>query len=177
MKASARAAFTSDGDNDGNGQPRHLAEIAGDGFSLAALFGVDAGIRAGRVNERQYRAAEFCRELHDAQCLAIPFGLGLAEIAVDALLGVASLLMADDGYGAAAKFCQAGDERFIVAKAAVAVEFDKVGEHQINPVESVGPLGMARNLGALPGAEVSVKLPAEFEHFPFQALDLFFALL
>jgi hypothetical protein len=36
---------------------------------------------------------------------------------------------------------------------------------------------MARNLGALPGAEVSIKLAAEFEHFPFQALDLDFALV
>jgi hypothetical protein len=34
---------------------------------------------------------------------------------------------------------------------------------------------MAGNLGALPGAEVSIELAAELEHFPFQALDFDFA--
>jgi len=68
---------------------------------------------------------------------------------------------------APAEFCQACDQSFIVAKAAVAVEFDKVRKHQIDPVESVRPLGMARNLGALPRAKVSIKLAAEFEALPF----------
>jgi len=76
-------------------------------------------------------------------------------------------LVADDRDRAPAEFCQACDQSFIVAKAAVAVEFDKVRKHQIDPVESVRPLGMARNLGALPGAKVSIKLAAEFEALPF----------
>ena len=72
-------------------------------------------------------------------------------------------------------FAEASDERLIVTKAAVAVEFNKVGKHQADPVESVGPLRMPRDLGALPGTEMAVKLAAEFQHFPFQALDLDFA--
>src|SRR6266849_2392634 len=99
-----------------------FAQVASDGFALAALFGVNAGIGARGVNESKNRAAEFCGEFHDAERFAVAFGLRLAEIAVDALLGVASFLVADDSYGASAKLCQAGDQRFIVTKAAVTVE-------------------------------------------------------
>ena len=63
---STRAAFTGDGDDNGNGETRHFAEIAGDGFPLAAFFGIDAGISAGSVDEGEHGTIIFCGELHDA---------------------------------------------------------------------------------------------------------------
>ena len=84
--------------------------------------------------------------------------------------------MADDGDGTPAELREPRDERFVVAKAAVPVQLHKIGEHQVDPVESVRPLRVAGNLRALPGAQVRVKLAAQFEHFPFQALDFGFAL-
>ena len=43
----AGAAFAGDGHDDGHGQARHFAQVAGDGLGLAALLGVDAGVGAG----------------------------------------------------------------------------------------------------------------------------------
>src|SRR5262249_10927460 len=57
----ARAAFSSHSDNYGNGQPSHLAKIAGDRLGLSALFGIDPGISARRIDENENRAVEFRR--------------------------------------------------------------------------------------------------------------------
>ena len=97
----AGAAFAGDGDDDGHGQARHGAQIDGDGFGLAALLGVEAGIGAGRIDKREDRPAELGGELHQPQRLAIALGLGLAEVARHALLGVAALLVAEDQHVAA----------------------------------------------------------------------------
>jgi hypothetical protein len=54
------------------------------------------------------------------------------------------------------------------------VQLDKIGDHQADPIKRIGALWVAGNLGALPGAEMKVKLAAEFKHFLFQALDFSF---
>src|SRR5450432_1123847 len=170
-QSAARAAFSCDGDNDRHRQARHLAQIAGDGLGLAALLGVDAGIGAGSIDEGQDGPAKFGGQLHDAQCLAISLGLGLAKIPLYPLLGVAAFLVADHRDRTATKFCQAGDQRLIVAKIAITVQLDEVGEKHADNVESVWPILVPRNLGALPGAQMGVELAAEFGDLEADALE------
>ena len=124
-QCAARAAFAGDRDNDRNRQPCHFPQISRNRFALPALFGVDSGIRAGRVDKRENRPAKFRGELHHAQGFAIAFRLGLAKIPSHALLGVAPFLMANHRHRATMKLRQSGDHRLIVAKRAVAVQFHK----------------------------------------------------
>ena len=90
---------------------------------LAALFGVDAGIGAGGVEEGDDGAAELGAELHAAQRLAIAFGLGHAEVAEELLFGIAALFLADDHDGLAFEGAEAADDGRVFAKGAVAVDF------------------------------------------------------
>src|ERR1700730_4582979 len=156
-KGAARASFTGDCGDDGHGQARHFAQIAGDGFTLAALFGIDAWICAWRVDEREDGPAEFCGELHHAKSLAIALGLGLSKITGDALLDVSSLLMADDGDGTPAEFGESGGEGSVVAEVAITVKLDKIRKHELHPIQGVRSLGVAGYLCALPRAYVSVE--------------------
>src|SRR5271166_2670395 len=166
------AAFAGDGDDDGNRETGHFAEIAGNGFALAAFFSVDAGISAGSVDEGEHGAAEFCGELHDAESFAIAFGLGLAKIANHALLGVSSLLLADDGHRPAAKLPHAGDERLVVTKTAVSVQLNEVCNHEADPVQRMGTLRVPGDLSPLPRTEMSIELAAQFENLVLEALEL-----
>jgi len=138
---------------------------------LAAFLGVDAGVRARRVNEGEHGAAEFCGELHDAESFAIAFGLGLAKVANDALLGVSSLLLADDGDGTAAELAHASDEGFVIAEVAIAVKFDEVCDHQVDPVQRMRTLRVPGDLGSLPRTKMRIKLAAKFEDFVLEALE------
>ena len=103
-------------------------EVAGDGFALAALFGADAGVGSGEVDEGEDRAAEFFGDLHGAEGLAIALGVGAAELAGDALLEGAALEVADDHDGFAVEEGHAAGHRRIVAEGAVAVDLAEVGE-------------------------------------------------
>jgi hypothetical protein len=114
--------------------------------------------------------------LHDAEGFAIAFGFGLAKIADDALFGISSFLLADDGDGLPVEFSHTGNESFIVAKTAVAVKFDEIGNEEIDPVESVRALGVTSDLRALPGAEVGVELFAKFDDLVLEALEFRFTL-
>src|SRR5437899_4983273 len=48
-QGAAAAAFAYTDDDHGDGEAGHLPEIAGDGFGLAALLGVDAGGSTGGI--------------------------------------------------------------------------------------------------------------------------------
>src|SRR5713101_3902548 len=113
--ARARPALSVYGDDDGHGQPRHLAEVAGDGLSLAALLGVNPRVGAGRIHEGEDGPAELGGELHHAQGLAVALGLGHAEVAGEFLFGVAALLVTHDNDGPPVVARRAGDDSRIVA--------------------------------------------------------------
>ena len=61
--------------------------------------------------------------------------------------------MADDHDRAAIERGETAHDRGIVGEQAVAVQFEEVRERQLQIVERVGPLGMPRQLHALPGAD------------------------
>src|SRR5262249_37715498 len=133
QRASA-AAFAGDGGDDRNLNARHLAQIAGNGLRLAALFRAQSGIRSGSVDEGKNRAAKLFRHLHTAQRLAIALRIGLAEVAVHALLGVTPFLMTDHHYVFIVVTRHAAKDGGIVAEAAVAVNFTPIGEQAFHVV-------------------------------------------
>ena len=55
----------------------------------------------------------------------------------------------------------------------VAMQFDKIGEYLADVVQRVGPLGMARNFGDLPGREHAVDIFGELLAFLGQLIDFF----
>ncbi len=85
------------------------------------FLGADAGISAGRVDEADDGQIKFLRQLHQAQRLAVAFGLGAAEVAHEVFLGIAAFLMADDHDAALVDGRRAADDGVVVAVAAVAV--------------------------------------------------------
>ena len=88
----------------------------------------DAGISARRVNERDDGQAEFVRQPHQAERLAVAFGMRGAEIAQNVFLGVAALLRADDDDAMFAQFGKTADHRAVLGEQPVAVQFLKIGE-------------------------------------------------
>src|SRR5262249_31975468 len=139
---------------------------------LAALFRVNAGIGALRIDEHKNRTAEFRGEIHCAQSLAIALRLRLAKVAADALLGVASLLAADDEHGLAVKTRHAGDESRVIREATVAMDFAKVFENEADEIFGVGTLRVTCQLDARPGAEVRVKFVLQLVDLAAQPLNI-----
>ena len=67
-------------------------------------------------------------EPHQAQRLAITFGMRAAEIAQNVFLRVAALLRADDHDAVFAEPGKTADHRAVLGKKPVAVQFLKIGE-------------------------------------------------
>src|SRR4029453_2686596 len=79
-----------------------------------------------------------------------------AEVPRDVLAGVAAFLVADHHHRLTVEGGQAAHDRLVVAEDAVAVQLDPVLHQQVDKVEGVGPLGVACDLGALPGGQAGV---------------------
>src|SRR5208337_4889336 len=120
---------------------RHLPQGVCDGFGLPPLFGVNSRVGAVGIDQRENRAAKLLRELHDAKRFAVTLGVRRAEITVDALFHVASLLRADHKNFLAVEARHAANYGGIVAKAAIAVDLAEVGEEALHVVERLGTLG------------------------------------
>ena len=168
----AAPPLAGDGDDDRHLQHGHLDQVAGDRLGLAALLGVEPGIGAGGVDEGEDRAAELLRQLHHPQRLAVPLGARLAEVAVDPLLGVAPLLMADHRHAPAAELREPGHDGGIVPERAVAVDLDPVGHQRLDVVEGVRAVLMAGHQGLLPAVEAAVDLRGGLAQGAAQALQL-----
>src|SRR5262249_27362136 len=81
-------AFAGNRDNDRYPDLRHFAQVERNRLGLAALFRVDSGVRARRIDEGQDWPFELFRDFHDAKRLAVTLGLWHSEIAVELLFGV-----------------------------------------------------------------------------------------
>ena len=89
-------------------------------------------------------------KLHQPHRLAIPLGIGHAEVAVGALLDVSPLLIADERNRATVETSKADDERVIVGAATVPVQLDPVVEEPLDVVQRVRAVLMARELDRTP---------------------------
>ena len=163
-QCAAAAAFARYRGDERNLQSRHLAQIVGNGFGLAAFFRAKSRIRSHDIDQGDDRMLPFLGEPHRAQCLAIAFRIGLAKIAIDALLGVAALLRTEDQHLPSAKGRHAANHGGIVAKTAVAMDLAEIGKDALDVVQRIRTHGVARQLGALPRRELASHLAAQRVH-------------
>ena len=105
---------------------------------------------ARHVDEGHDRKPEALRQLHDPHRLAVALRVGHAEVAPDVLVGVGALLLADEGDAPPVDPSPAGDERRVVAEAAVAVQLDDLVGHVAQQVERARSAEVARELDAMP---------------------------
>ena len=104
---------------------------AGDRLGLAALLGIDAGIGAGGVDERDDRQLEAVGEFHEPHRLAVALRPRHAEIVPEPALGVGALFLAEDADRLAAEAAEAADDRLVVAEFAVAGERRELGDEPV----------------------------------------------
>ena len=146
----AGAAFAGDDGDGGDAEAGHFAHVAGDGLCLAALFGADARIGGGHVDEGEDGAGEFLGDFHAAEGLAVALRVGHAEAAADFVFGGAAFEVGDDHDFLAVEAGHAAGHRGIVAEGAVAVNFGKVGANPLDEVHGIGPLGVTCQLSFRP---------------------------
>ncbi len=118
------------------------------------------------------RRAELGGELHQPERLAVALGMRHAEVALEVLLGVAAVLMADDHHRLAVEPRPAADDRRVVHVEAVAVQLDEVGEDGAEVVERVRPAGVAGDHDPLQGREVAVDVRPQRLELALEALEL-----
>ena len=169
---SAGAAFADHRNDNRRFQRRHFIEIAADGLGLATLFGSDARVGTGRVDEGEDRNGEFFRQMHQAQGLAIAFRAGHAEVAREFFLGIVPLLMADDHHRLAVKARQSADDGPVIGKAAIAVQLLEIRKDQAQVIERIRPLRMPCHLGRLPRRQVGVDFLGQRLALAFQQGNL-----
>jgi len=102
--------------------------------------------------------AEFFRHFHAAERFAVALRVGLAEVAEDALLGVAALLVANHHYFVAVIAGETADDGRIVAERAVAMNFTPVSEEALYVIQREWTLGVARKFRPMPGIDVRADL-------------------
>ena len=154
----AGAALAGDDRDDRHPQPAHFQQISRDALGLPALFGADAGIGPGGVDQADHRQVELLGQLHTPQRLAVALGVRQAERAADLFLGVPALVMPDQHHLVVGRAGQAAHDGRVVAVAAVAVELAELAADGIDVVLEQRPLGMPRHLHRFPGREVVVGL-------------------
>ena len=136
----AGGTFAGDDGNDRYGQAAHLHQIAGNGFALAALLGVLAGVRARRVDEGDDGPAKLFGLLHQAQGLAVAFRPGHAEVAGEIFFQCGALAVADDGHRHPVEPGHTAQDGGILFALAVAALLKKVGEQGRNHLVDVRAL-------------------------------------
>src|SRR5262249_59099284 len=139
---------------------------------LTTFLGAHSRIGAGRIDERDHRRAELGGKLHEPEGLPVAFGMRHAEVARDILPCVPSFLMSDHHDWLALEARKAPDDRLIVAEHAIAVQLDEVLEQQLVEIERMGSLGVSRDLGTLPGGQVTVDLLLELAEPSLEPCDL-----
>ena len=122
----AAAPFPDQHGDDRGIQAHHGHQVLGNGLPLAPFFRPDAAVGPGGVHEAEDRPVEFLRLLHQAQGLAVAFGMGCPEGAGHAFLGAVALLYGEEGHGQAPKMAHAAHDGPVVGKAPVAVQLKEV---------------------------------------------------
>src|SRR5207237_6110123 len=143
---------------------RHLPQVAGNGLRLSALLRAQARVSAGCVHKSKDGPAEFLRNMHGPQRLAITFRVGHAKIAVNLLPRVAGLLMPDQQHLFTVETGHATNNCGIVTKGAIAVNLTPISEDALNIVEEVRALRMTRQFCLFPCVQVRINLLAERVH-------------
>lgn len=91
----ARTAFAQNDAYNRNGKARHSNQVVSDGIPLTALFCFHAAKCTLGVHQANDRTTEFFRLLHQAETLAVAFGLRAAKITSNTLLQVGTLFFSN----------------------------------------------------------------------------------
>ena len=150
----ARAALPCDRHDDRHLQACHLPEVESDRLRLSPFLRVDSRISAGGVDEGQDGTGEFLRQLHDPNCLPVPLRFRHAEVAMQLLFRISSLLLSEDADRLIVEQGKSCDHRRIVSKIPVTMPFFELGEDKIDIVEKIGTLGVSRQLNLLEGGHL-----------------------
>src|SRR5205814_3576184 len=94
--------------------------------------------------------------------LAVTLRMAAAEIAHYILPRVAPFLVSDDDATLRAEHGQTARHRFIICKAAIAMQFNPICKAPFNVIQSERPLRMPRELDALPGSQIAINLASCF---------------
>ncbi len=154
----ARTALADHDRNQRHAQRQASVSGAGNRLGLTALLGADAGIGAGRVDQRQHRQRELVGQIHQPHGLAVALRLGHAEIVPDPALGVGALLVADHDDGTVLEAADPAHDGGVLGEVAVAGHRREVIDQRVDVVEAVRPVGMARYLRLLPRRELGVSV-------------------
>ena len=157
-QSTAAAALANHHGNHRHAKERHFTQVNGDGLGDVAFLCGDAGVGASGVDQANDRQLEPVSHAHDAQGLAVAFGMGATKVALDVFLGVAAFLCADNHHAIFAKHGKASHDCVVIMKEPVTVQLGKAAESFVNVIERVRPLRMPRELHALPSGEVRVNL-------------------
>ena len=110
------------------------AEVYYDNMSRSVVLGVD---------ESQDRHLEALGHLHQAQGLAVPFRARHAEVALDLLLGVTALLVADHHHCTAVDAGQTTHDRLVIGEGTVAGQLLELAADQADVVVGIRPRRVA----------------------------------
>src|SRR5205814_2871216 len=102
--------------------------------------------------------------LHRADRLGIAFGLWHSEIPILSLLRITALLMTYEQHRHSMKRCEAANDRRIISKAAITVNFGEVLKHALDEIERMRPLRMTGKLHPLK-SRARILLIFFFGHF------------
>src|SRR5262249_47247841 len=148
------------------------AQIARDRLRLSPLLRVGPGECALRVDHADDRPPEAFREPKQAQRLAIAFRLRHAGIAADLLVGRSAALMTKQHEGMVREPSETTDYGGIVGEGSVAMQLREVAKQLSGVVQSLRPVGMTRQLHAIPGAQILVDFGLEPAPALLQRLEL-----
>src|SRR5690606_17139384 len=107
---------------------------------------------------------ELLRQLHQSQCLAIPFRMRHSKIAREVLPRVATLLLRNHHHRAIVKPRYSTNQRLVIAKGPVSMQLLEVRKETIDVIERIRARRMPRQLNALPRGKPSVYLTLQFLH-------------
>ena len=96
--------------------------------------------------------------MHQALGLAVPLRPGHAEIVLEAAVGRGTLLVPEHADALTTEAAEAADDGRVLAVFAVAGQRHEVGDQTRHIVQAVGALGVAGDLGLLPGRELGIKI-------------------
>ena len=123
------------------------------------------------IHKGKDRQLEFFSCLHEAQRFAVALGLAHAKVTQSALFGVTPFLLAQHHTSLAIEAGQTAHDGQVICKVAVTVHLHKIGEDAVDVIESVRTLGVTRNFGDLPGAQVAVNVFGQLLAFLTQLIN------
>ncbi|OPZ63735.1 MAG: hypothetical protein BWY83_03344 [bacterium ADurb.Bin478] len=152
---------------------RHLKEVARNGFRLAALLSADARIRARRVDQTDHRPFKPGSQFHQPQRFAIALRMRHAKVTTELFLGLARFLMADHHHRLLLQTADAGDDGRVITEETVAVQFNEIGDHRLDVIQRVRPVGVTGQLHPLPARQFRIDLGAQAHDLRFELFNLF----